>query len=347
MKKTLLVFSLVVLFSLIMATGVFAAEITLNEENPVLDLTGKNIEGPIVVENGNVTIKGNGTVTSSTGSAIIVRGGNVTINGGTFVSDSTEVYNQAALYVDANGTVTINAGTFTGNKYNYAVRVHAGTLTVNGGTIHADNAASVACCGGTLNVNGGTWSSDGEWTVDGVTQSDILAACAMNSGVQANVVVKGGTFVDFDPTKIYYSTGFEDSVVESTGTALAEGYVYDTETGKVACAHSDLEEHKAVAATYEKEGSKAYWVCEECGKWFEDEAATKEITDENSIVIPKLVKVEEEEKPSTGEGPTEQEPEEEKDITPETGSVDVVLFASAIVAVISVAGIVLVKKYTR
>jgi len=37
----------------------------------------------------------------------------------------------------------------------------------------------------------------------------------------------------------------------------------------------------------------------------------------------------------------------EKDDTPKTGSVDVVLFASAIVAVISVAGIVLVKKHTK
>ena len=37
----------------------------------------------------------------------------------------------------------------------------------------------------------------------------------------------------------------------------------------------------------------------------------------------------------------------EKDDTPKTGSADVVLFASAIVAVISVAGIVLVKKYIK
>jgi len=41
------------------------------------------------------------------------------------------------------------------------------------------------------------------------------------------------------------------------------------------------------------------------------------------------------------------EPTAEKDETPKTGSVDVVLFASAIVAIISVAGIVTVKKYTR
>ncbi len=58
------------------------------------------------------------------------------------------------------------------------------------------------------------------------------------------------------------------------------------------------------------------------------------------------------EEPTTGgQGTAEQQPEadkkDEKDETPKTGSVDVVLFASAIVAVISVAGIVTVKKYTR
>ena len=38
---------------------------------------------------------------------------------------------------------------------------------------------------------------------------------------------------------------------------------------------------------------------------------------------------------------------EEKDDTPKTGSIDVVLYASAIIATISLAGIVLVKKYTK
>lgn len=52
-------------FSKSIQNNVFAAEpIILNEENPVLDLTGKTIEGPIIVESGNVIIKGDGTVTS-------------------------------------------------------------------------------------------------------------------------------------------------------------------------------------------------------------------------------------------------------------------------------------------
>jgi len=44
---------------------------------------------------------------------------------------------------------------------------------------------------------------------------------------------------------------------------------------------------------------------------------------------------------------TVQKPSEEKDKTPNMGATDVVLYASAIVAIISLAGIVMVKKYTK
>lgn len=41
------------------------------------------------------------------------------------------------------------------------------------------------------------------------------------------------------------------------------------------------------SADFENEGNKAYYTCG-CGKWFEDSAATKEITDKNSVVIEKI-----------------------------------------------------------
>lgn len=36
------------------------------------------------------------------------------------------------------------------------------------------------------------------------------------------------------------------------------------------------------------EGKKTYYVCDSCDKWFEDENASVEITDKNSIIIPKV-----------------------------------------------------------
>lgn len=376
MKKTLRIAILFAIVALLFVAPSFAAEtiITLNESNPTYTLEG-NVEGQIIVESGNVTITGDGTLTCNTGSAIIVRGGSLTINGGNFVSNSTEEYNQSALYVDTNGTATVNAGTtFTGNAKNYAVRVHAGTLTVNGGTIYGANAASVACCGGTLNVNGGSWSSDGTWTVGEVTQADILAACAMESGVQANVVVTGGTFKNFDPTKIYYSTGFGASVKESTGTAIAEGYAYTydaaTGTGTVAkepCKHTSLSLVNEVPATTEKEGTYAHFVCS-CGKIFKDPDAKTELT-QLDLVIPKLTDVgngnvgdnvgnvggegsKEEQKDDNDDkktsstpapapaAPAAAAPAQEKDNTPKTGAISIV----AIIAVMSVIGLAVIKR---
>ncbi len=45
----------------------------------------------------------------------------------------------------------------------------------------------------------------------------------------------------------------------------------------------------AKAATESEEGNKEYYKCSVCDKWFEDAAGTKEITDHNSVVLPKLV----------------------------------------------------------
>ena len=50
----------------------------------------------------------------------------------------------------------------------------------------------------------------------------------------------------------------------------------------------DLKLVEGVDATTEKEGILAHYVCNRCGKWFWDKAATKEITNKNDVVIAKL-----------------------------------------------------------
>lgn len=39
-------------------------------------------------------------------------------------------------------------------------------------------------------------------------------------------------------------------------------------------------------STCTQPGNTAYYVCDDCGKWFEDEAGTVEITDHSSVVVP-------------------------------------------------------------
>ena len=39
-------------------------------------------------------------------------------------------------------------------------------------------------------------------------------------------------------------------------------------------------------ATCTEEGNKAYYICDVCGKWFEDAQGKSEITDKTSVIIP-------------------------------------------------------------
>lgn len=51
------------------------------------------------------------------------------------------------------------------------------------------------------------------------------------------------------------------------------------DTGK----HADLQHFPAVAATTDAEGNKEYWYCGDCGKYFADAAATREITQADTV----------------------------------------------------------------
>lgn len=48
--------------------------------------------------------------------------------------------------------------------------------------------------------------------------------------------------------------------------------------------HTDLEKVDAKKATTKKEGNIAYWYCSDCGKYYSDAAATKEITQADTVI---------------------------------------------------------------
>ncbi len=56
----------------------------------------------------------------------------------------------------------------------------------------------------------------------------------------------------------------------------------------------------AHAATYDANGNRAYYYCEICGEYFWHESASSVITDHNDVIIPKLVKPEEEDPTDPG-----------------------------------------------
>lgn len=84
---------------------------------------------------------------------------------------------------------------------------------------------------------------------------------------------------------------------EQQGILINNGTIYSdcqaTFTGEVngtpvALVHSNLKAVEAVEATCTQAGNRAYYSCDSCGKYFEDENATIEITDKNSVNIEAL-----------------------------------------------------------
>ena len=126
--------------------------------------------------------------------------------------------NFCALIVDANTTInaTENGGIDTGVNGGYGINVRKGaTLTINGGSYYGGGTA-VQVQKGTLIINGGTFAC--EPYGDPTYGYNFMLNCidsAYRDGT-AKIIVKGGTFVNFDPS---------NNTAEGAGTNfVADGY---------------------------------------------------------------------------------------------------------------------------
>ena len=126
--------------------------------------------------------------------------------------------NFCALIVDADTTINAgeNGGIDTGKNGGYGINVRNGaTLTINGGRYYGGGTA-VQVQKGTLIINGGTFAC--EPYGNPVYGYKFLINCidsAWKDGT-AKVIIKGGTFINFDPS---------DSASENPhGNFVADGY---------------------------------------------------------------------------------------------------------------------------
>ena len=109
--------------------------------------------------------------------------------------------NFCALIVDADTTIKAseNGGIDTGKNGGYGINVRNGaTLTINGGSYYGGGTA-VQVQKGTLIINGGHFAVEPFGEPYG---TNFLLNCidsAYNDGT-AKIIVKGGTFVNFDPS---------------------------------------------------------------------------------------------------------------------------------------------------
>lgn len=125
-----------------------------------IDLNGHSITGsdnsPVITNNGNLTIKGTGTVTKSSNvnTYVVDNSGTMTIDGGTFTNTS-----KSSSLVRNNGTMTINDGTFT-NNWIAIKNDDYGTININGGTITSKvDGATAFQNWGTATISGGTFNA--------------------------------------------------------------------------------------------------------------------------------------------------------------------------------------------
>ena len=132
--------------------------------------------------------------------------------------------NFCALIVDADTTInaTKDGGIDTGKNGGYALNVRNGaTLTINGGDYYGGGTA-VQVQKGTLIINGGKFAC--EPYSNPVYGNKFLINCidsAYKDGT-AKIIIKGGTFVNFDPS---------DSASENPhGNFVADGYKVVPET---------------------------------------------------------------------------------------------------------------------
>ena len=132
--------------------------------------------------------------------------------------------NFAALYVNADTTINAskNGGIDTGKNGGYGINVtNDANLTINGGNYYGGGTA-VQVQKGTLTINGGHFAV--EPYSDSRFGYNFLLNCidsAYKDGT-AKIVVKGGTFVNFDPS---------NNTAEGAGTNfVADGYKVTSET---------------------------------------------------------------------------------------------------------------------
>lgn len=126
--------------------------------------------------------------------------------------------NFCALYVEADTTInaTENGGINTGTNGGYGINVNKGaSLTINGGYYYGGGTA-IQVQKGTLVINGGTFAVEPYSSPDYGYEFLLNCIDANYKNGTAKIIVKGGTFVNFDPS---------NNAAEGEGTNfVAEGY---------------------------------------------------------------------------------------------------------------------------
>jgi len=222
-KKLFAILTLVCFMFTLMPVAAFASDsVTVDDGAELADAIAN---GGVINVTGNIT----------TGSAFVVNN-DVTINLAGNISMTQEDTVGDGVFHVTGGTLTINGeGTINGvgnNNYNMAIWADGGNVIINGGTFTNEGARQYENDGKTPNNNELIYAKRGNVTINGgefkgtnypgTTTAKFMLNLKDNSG--ASIVVKGGTFYGFNPSKVYtepeqplnfVATGY--NVVENNG----------------------------------------------------------------------------------------------------------------------------------
>lgn len=149
------------------------------------------------------------------------------------------------------GNVVINGGTYI----NVGAKVY--TEAGQGTEDHFD--LIYAKNGGTVTINGGTFKAQTpKWTLN------------CNDKTNATITVTGGSFYEFDPSKVYTEQTQPMSFVANGCESVLDADYYKVGEHKPALVEEE-------SATCFKEGRKAHYQCATCGRVYGDETGSVEI----------------------------------------------------------------------
>ena len=199
-------------------------------EDLTLDLNGHNVtfSGWGFEANGaELTINGNGNVTSAEAALYARNGGTLVINGGTYTATENFVVGTNGSEGQGGNTITITAGTFNGSMA--ADGVTAGYIA---GGIYVANNDTVTITGGTINVTDGAGiiARSGSTTVGADVVFNVTGDGTLGKVGDSNVTVPTGQAIVLD-----YAANYPGGNPTLTNNNAASVYaLVDDETSLVA-----------------------------------------------------------------------------------------------------------------
>ena len=287
--------------------------------------------GEVVITGGTIESAGTGIQSSST---------NVKITGGTIKADNYGLQTLYAIIEPAEGKeVNVSAGKSV-FRLNTAISADKGNQIMGGNfdapELKTGSQSNVEVYGGSFNIDVSEFMDEDSVQIDDENGNKIVVV---------PVELDTPTNLKWDGTKATWdavpnATSYvvivsdehgqitEDITVEDTSIDLVE-YLTDENKEYIFVVIADSDTPRYLASTGAESEIYVFPV-EDNKEDVTEEQPGEDIKDEEM----------------TEEGTAEQEPEkDEKDETPTTGSVDIVLLVSSMIAVVSVAGIVKVRRY--